>query len=120
MDTKETSELLRAVSACLIEFFEGIEDGNFGGMDRLKALHLIPAIIMGIKGSGKIIEEIKDLDQYEHQALVGEIQDTLLRSKRLSHRAVDLAGDIFDLAYYNVRQISKMYHRPPTAELVQG
>lgn len=116
--TKETSELLRAASAVLVDIMDGIEDGKRDMGENLRALGLIPTIMQGIRGISLVYSELKDLSPEERDALILEIRAILLRTKRLSHRSSDLAADILHLADHNVRAISYMLSRPPTAELV--
>lgn len=115
---KETSELLRAVSAVLVEYLDAVKDGNFGVLDKLKFIGLYPTISAGIRGVSEIGSELQDLDAAEQGVLIAEIRDMLLRSGKFTHREADLAQRVLELAYTNVVEIAAMLALPPSAEAV--
>ena len=119
LSTKETTELLRAFSAVLIEVMDATEDGDYDFGEKIRALSLIPVVMRGIKGISQVRAELADLQPDERDALILEIRESLIRSKALSHRAADIAADIFHLAYYNVNAVLYMLRRPAVAELVE-
>lgn len=113
--TKELSELLRAVSAVLVEAVTSMKaDGKVGMWEGIKALHLIPTILTGIKGVSLIPDEVKDMEGEEWDALVHEITKTLLQVG-VTHRTSDMAERILRLAHLNIREIADILRMPPSA-----
>lgn len=117
--TKEFTELLRAVSAVLVEAIEDIRSGGKMSMwEGIKALHLIPTILTGIKGVSLIPDEVKDMEGEEWDALVHEITKTLLQVG-VTHRTSDMAERILRLAHLIVREIADILNLPPSATAVE-
>lgn len=117
--TKELSEMLRAVSAILVEGMGAMQDdGKFSKWEGIKALHLIPTVLTGIKGLARVPDEAQDLTMEEWESLTDQIAGMLV-SVGLTHRTRDVADRVLDLAYHNICEITRIIKLPPTAELVK-
>lgn len=120
MNTKELRELIRAVALIILEVIKDVrDDGKVSMWEGIEALHLIPSIVIGIRGFREIPEEVRDIDQQEWNVIVADIKQSFLKSGQ-TYRRADLLERALKLAYLNIVEISEMSKLPPTAELVEG
>lgn len=118
MDTKELRELLRAVSLIILEVIEDVkDDGKLSAWEGIEALHLIPAVIKGIRGFNTIPDELRDIQPDEWNQIVSDIKRSFLASGQ-THRRADILERVMKLAYLNVVEISEMSKLPVSAQLV--
>lgn len=115
MNIRETTELLRAASAILIECIEDMDDGRFSIAEKIKFVHLLPVVSQGIKGISQVPGELRDLDPDERDALIAEIKETLLKTGKFAHRTADVSEIVLDLAYHNIAEIARILRLPPVA-----
>lgn len=116
MSTKELRELVKAISAVILEAHDAVRhDGNFSKWDGVKALHLIPTIIIGIKGYSNIPAEARDIQPEEWAEITADVKETFLKTGQ-TYRNADIVELAMNLAYHNIVQISKMCQLPLTAE----
>lgn len=113
--TKELRELIRAVSAVILEAIDDIrDDSKFSTWEGIKALHLIPTILDGIKGVSKISEEARDIQPDEWAQIVAEIKESSLKSG-MTNRNADVVERSLTLAYMIICEMSAIINLPPTA-----
>lgn len=115
---KETREAIEALKSLTVRTVKALaDDGKIGIGEGVGFMVDIVTIIDGLKGSGQILAELRDLDYDERQVLRDDIHAAIVAAG-LTHRQADLADHALEWIDDTVKFALKVKNQPRSAVAV--